>query len=190
MENRSVLVIGAGLAWSGTPHDSEVIVDREAAAVCKKASEVFKKLDADDSYTRSPTIFITAGWWPEKHVYMNKVYRQCLIANGIPKEHINISCTAERVPSNTRAEAEVFPTIDSLVMSPARTHAVHVVDRDFHMRRTLMLLRAQLSTSEAERTVFYAHAVVSGERRQNLIREPLALLKDYFYARRRQQSRG
>ncbi|MDB5237333.1 MAG: hypothetical protein JWL88_435 [Parcubacteria group bacterium] len=187
MEDCSILVIGAGLRWSGVPHHSPVIVDKEGAAVCKHAAALFAKLQAHECKEEQPTVFVTAGISPTYYVCMNEVYKKCLIAHGVPETRINTAFTAKAF--NTRGEAEAFPTLDTSIQSPARTHAVHVIDRDFHMRRTIMLLRAQLTSFQSERTTFHAHPVPSDQRLQNLIREPLALMKDSFYACRRQHAR-
>jgi hypothetical protein len=134
----------------------------------------------------SATLYVTAGWMKNYQAFMKRIYKECLIANGVPEHRIDISYTApiskRTGSSNTRGEAKAFPTLFQLPLVASRdTHHVHAVDRDFHLARTMLLLRARPTAEELRRTIFHEHPVESRERAKNLVRERVAYVNDWLY---------
>lgn len=168
----SIFVVGAGLQWSNGP-GSLVTVDRDAARVCETAALV-----AAESPTA--TVYITAGWAEEYGVHINTVYADYLESCGVSASRI---VTEPARGWGTNAEVEAFlaqhrKAVESTGRLAAKSTII-VVNRDFHIRRTMMLLRARLTTKERVLTMVNPRPVRSGERRQNLVREPVALIKDW-----------
>lgn len=171
MHHRSIFLVGAGLKWVNGP-GSLVVVDRESAAVCKRAAELAQELPG-------VRICITAGKSPEFGVMMNLVMARCLIALQVPAERIVTLHQATRF--NTRGETEAFAARWRNLDPESDTQEIYVVDRDFHMFRTSRLLDAQLDCYIRTVTTIIKERVASKERMKNFLREPLALAKDAPY---------
>jgi uncharacterized SAM-binding protein YcdF (DUF218 family) len=161
--------------WVNGP-GSMVIVDRESAAVCKRAAELAEEFP-------DARICITAGMSPKFGVLMNVVMAECLKRHHVHTDRIVLNRIAREF--NTRGEMEAFAPSWKHLDAEADTQEIHVVDRNFHMRRSCLLLEAQLDCYLRRVTKIVKEPVVSQERLKNLFREPVALAKDLPYILRR-----
>lgn len=181
MHFQSILVVAAGLKWYDKP-GGHVIVDRETARVCNRAAELAKQIPGS-------VLYATAGFSPKFGVVMNGVMAESLGRHMILADRIDTSNCA--TVFNTRGEMEAFaPVIRFVGLEEGDTHEIHLVVRDFHLRRSRLLLKAQMTRADEDRTKIYDVPVPSDERGKNLIREPLALLKEIPYLVRRRRERS
>lgn len=179
MEHRSILVIGAGLRWSGEPHNSPVNADSEGVAVCVLAAKLLKHLDDTQGKGTHPVmIFITGGWSEEYAINLNQVYKECLIAHGVPEDRISVEWVADEF--RTRGETRTFANACSTFVGIDDTHTVYVVDHDFHMKRTISLLRSEFAPSEAMRMALLVRPVSTGKRKLSRHLELIKRLKDFW----------
>lgn len=169
MLHRTIFVVGAGLAWYNG-EGSKVIVDADAARLCKTAAKAAEEFpDAQ--------IYITAGRSERFKTTIHDVYAECLIALGVPEARIRPAMTGGW---GTNAEVAALPTLRSMHVHKVRdAHEIIVVNRDFHLRRTTMLLRAHLHPWELKQTIITERPSFSRERRKNFFREPIVLIRDW-----------
>lgn len=165
MHQRSILVVGAGLMWVNGP-GSQVIVDRESAAVCKRAAELAEEFP-------DARIYITAGRSPKFDVLMNAVMGLSLELRGVSADRIILKYIAREF--NTKGEMEAFAPSWKRIDAEEDTQEIRVVNRDFHMRRSCLLLDAQLDCYIRRVTTIIKKPVVSRERLKNFFREPFVL---------------